>query len=237
MNDVRLDLVVNVFTCKQAQIYPESGSQWSKTELIKLLALTGAVGKLSDQYQYDDVVNLLLDRLNVQKPILYAMVVHGHKSELVLKSQSVEISDQRLRFGPFAELKTLSSTRCEEAWSTFIEYMVSARLAVHAEIATENPLDRLDMRDMQIAQLKAKIAQMEEAAKQSENGRLRQQFEEANRRYQACVASKEDRLAHDRALEDQNRKLWQEHEQTMAKLMLLQDQRAKWKQQQQPKQQ
>ena len=84
-----LYLTVNVFQCKTAVLYPEAESNWQTTELIKILNLSGVAAKLPHSYQYNDCVNLLLERLNIQQPVVYAISLKQEmRFSVLLNSQT-----------------------------------------------------------------------------------------------------------------------------------------------------
>ncbi len=227
---VQLELVVNVFTCKKGPLFPENESDWTAPELIKILSLSGVVGKLHSNHSYADIVNLLLDRLNIQQPLVYAVIVHDRESSLLLNSQTVQIEKDKLRIGPFAVLHPLHThDSCEALWKVFITHVASGKDVSRRAVDRSNPIDQLDHRDLQILELKRKIANLEKAAPLTENGRLRQQLNESMRLLQNHQAKVEEKQAHDNQLQDKNQTLVQDYQRMEANVLLLRQEIEKWK--------
>ena len=172
-----LTLVVNVLQqCKQGKIFPEHESEWPKTELIKVLALSGIVGHIPATYDYNDFIQLFLDHLNNQRPLVYALKVDHHT--LILDSKTVETRKDLLYVGPYA--KTLDSyASCESAWQKFSEYSAASMPSpiVKREGDLEAELDRTRIKLLDLQQENSKL---KTSLTNTEGTRLKAQFDEAN---------------------------------------------------------
>jgi len=141
---------------------------------MKILNLSGVAGQLPDHFLYDDLVNLFLERLNVQRPAVYAL---STENAVLLNSQTVEVKGELIYLGPYAVLRNLKQKSCDEIWEEFSHYFNSQAPRF---IVMETPPERLREKQVKILELEAKLEKLEKKFKSSDGGRMRKQFDEAN---------------------------------------------------------
>jgi hypothetical protein len=168
-----LYLTVNAFQCKKGKVFPEFESDWTRSELEKILSLSGVSGTIPNTFTYNDIINLLIDRLNVQKPAIYALNTHKN---IILNSQTVEVSGDLLTIGPYAVVHKLEDESCEHIWDVFFKYFHTSQRFVMEKISPE----QLREKQLKIIQLQDKVEKLEKQLKEGNIGRLTAQFEEAN---------------------------------------------------------
>ena len=218
---VSLYLTVNVFDCKQGRMFPEHLSDWSSAELIKILRLSGVAGVLPASYQHNDLVNLFLDRLNVQRPVIYAITLlspqgtlkNDDKYELILHSDSVQVYGDTINVGLTSKLVRLSNHDCEHVWKEFSKLPGGFSTVIPMEIK------ETDQR-WQILQLTEKLKKLEN----SDTGRLEEQLKETNklvRFYRDQVNSGSKKAVTNN---EKNSKLIREHQALQAQILLYQNQ-------------
>jgi hypothetical protein len=142
---------------------------------MKILNLSGVVGQLPDHFQYEDLVNLFIERLNVQRPAVYAL---STENAVILNSQTIEISGELINIGPYAVLHNLEHNRCEAIWEAFMHYFNSQSRRF---IVLETPPEKLREKQLKILKLEQKLEKLEREHKASEGGRMQKQFDEANK--------------------------------------------------------
>jgi vacuolar-type H+-ATPase subunit I/STV1 len=171
-----LHLIVNVFQCKQGQVFPQSKSAWSRSEMWKVLSLSGLNGPLPEDYSTEDLVNMLLTRLNVQRPVVYALRT---EDAVILNSQSVEVRGDLIHMGFYAALSPLSSGHkaCDAVWSVFAKH-TNEELR-RFTIVKDEPEKIRELR-MHVVELEQKVEHLEKAAAETGQNRLEQQFHEAD---------------------------------------------------------
>lgn len=170
-----LYLIVNVFQCKQGQVFPHANSAWSDTELWKVLALSGLEGPVPKGYSKEDLINLLLGRLNVQRPVVYAIRT---ENDVILNSQSMEVRGQLIHVGPYATLSPLTSGQksCEAVWPVFIKY---ANQQLRRFIIAKEPSEKIRTLQIKIVELEQEIGRLKKVASHSKTNQLERQFQEA----------------------------------------------------------
>jgi len=214
-----LHLVVNVLSCKSGQVFPEIKSDWEKDQLIKVLALSGLTGKIPKSYEYNDIVNLLLEHLLVQKPFVYALyVTNDHKSDLITNSRTLEIVQNQINIGLYANLRPLHSVRCEYIWDEFTKTMGSQ----DRFIIDENPPEIIYKQQAEILQLKQKIEKLEKQIKFSEVGQSEQALLETNKVLNLYKSRLENEKKTETATVEKNAKLIQQYINLEAQLKLCQ---------------
>jgi len=216
----RLFLTVNALQCKKGQVYPETESDWSRPELQKILNLSGVSGIVPESYNYQDVVNLLIDRLNIQKPIIYAL---STDKEILFNSQTVEIDQKTdtLNVGPYAILQKMEKHHdCETIWNSFFQYFHKAPRFLMEQVSPE----QLNEKQVKIIKLEGKIQALEKQLKESYAGRMTAQFEEANellKTYRMKIVEENQKNFEMQLKNDQLNKQIQQHE---AQLLQYQNQ-------------
>lgn len=75
----KLVLVINVIDqCKKGIVFPESENEWPREELVKILQLAGIVGLVHGiDNTYVNLINMLLYKLNIQTPRIYALCLQS----------------------------------------------------------------------------------------------------------------------------------------------------------------
>ena len=216
-----LHLVVNVLSCKSGQVYPEIQSDWEVDQLVKVLALSGLTGKLPKHYRYDDVVNLLLEHLLVQKPFVYALYLkNDSKSDLITNSRTLEIVDRQINIGLYANLRLLHSTKCEHVWDAFTKTMGSQ----DRFIIDQQPPEIIYKQQAEILELKQKIEKLEKQLQFSDVGQNEQALRETNKILNLYKSRLDNEKKSDSVTQEKNAKLIQEYIKLEAQLKLCQQQ-------------
>lgn len=145
---MHLTLVVNVWECKSGVLWPEEQSVWPKSELVRLLELTGVTGKVEGDH--DRLVNLLLSRLTLQKPVLYAIAIETASDSSVL----LDAGKSQVRNGTWQEDFDMQKRRvergrgCEEIWGVFYDHIIRGR-PFEIDIPSTGELVRREMRKLE----------------------------------------------------------------------------------------
>jgi len=214
-----LHLVVNVLSCKSGQVFPENKSDWEPDQLIKVLALSGLTGKIPKSYGYNDIVNLLLEHLLVQKPFVYALyLTNDNKSDLITNSRTLEIVYNQINIGLYANLRPLHSIRCEHIWQEFTKTMGSQ----DRFIIDENPPEIIYKQQAEILALKQKIEKLEKQLKFSDVGQSEQALRETNKILNLYKTRLESEKKTETATVEKNAKLIQQYINLEAQLKLCQ---------------
>lgn len=120
-------MVVQVLhECQQGQLWPidsSSEAAWTKADLWKVLRLSGGATEEegSSVVSHEELVNMLLARLHLQNPFIYAIRT---TDALVVNSQSMQVKASRLDLGLFSTLETLKvgERSCETVWKKFAHF-------------------------------------------------------------------------------------------------------------------
>lgn len=121
-----LYLTVNVFKCKRACFYPVSHCRWTLTELKKILYISGVNEfSLSEDLTFKEAVQLLIERLNVQTPLVYAI---DNNSSVILNSQDMTLQPMgKFNLGMLTVIQKLPSVSCQKVWNTFAKHFQQHR--------------------------------------------------------------------------------------------------------------
>ena len=207
-----LILVVSLLDqCKQGVCFPESVSVWPRDQLIKVLNLSG-IALLPPHYGYEKIIQIFLDHLNAQSPKVYALCT---EKDIVLDSTDVKIKNNLLYVGPFAKLQPIATEDCRQIWSIFLKY-------VHVQRDVRPPESRAVLeKQMRINELEREIDKLKKQMKQSESGRIKVEFDEANK----VIRSLESQLREERKnmtqLKEKNLALAREDQVLQARIMEL----------------
>lgn len=195
-----ITLVVNVFGCKEAVLFPEAKNKWPREELIKVLQLSGvAVENLPRHSQHEELVNLFLERLNVQNPVVYALV-YGREDvdHVLLNSQTVEVKGDEVHLGPMAGLHRIdqhhSRQQCDVLWSIFERYN---RNHLKGFVVSDGSQATQYHQMLRIKQLEKEVSELKSDLKKSRTAKLKRQFDEANallKMYKARMVEEKERL-------------------------------------------
>jgi septal ring factor EnvC (AmiA/AmiB activator) len=170
-----LYLTLNIFDCKRHQCFPEVDSKWSRADLIRVLHLSGFQKEFPDHVTYSSIIAALLDRLNVQKPIIYAL---DTGTNILLNSQTVSVVHNTLEIGPYALLHRFSEeATCDDVWKVFSEY---ARVEGKIYVINQETPESLRKKEEKIVVLQERVKKLEQELTNSETGRLTKQFREAS---------------------------------------------------------
>ncbi len=195
-----LILIVNVLDqCKQGQCFPEMESQWPREELLKVLSLSGIdATMLPSHYTYNDIIQLFLDHLNVQRPQVYALCT---ETDLILDSQTVEVRNNLVHFGPYSKIQKLASNDCRHAWTVFSQHTFIRRPFVMPEPAA------VTEKQMRILELEKEVNRLKKQAKESESGRMKAQFDEAENLLKTYRAQLKEERRKEMTVREQNMQL------------------------------
>lgn len=121
-----LYLTVNVVKCKRACFYPVSHCRWTLTELKKILYISGVNEfSLSEELTFKEAVQLLIERLNVQTPLVYAI---DNNSSVILNSQDMTLQPMgKFNIGILTVIQKLPSMSCQKVWDTFAKHFQKHR--------------------------------------------------------------------------------------------------------------
>jgi hypothetical protein len=203
-----LYLTVSVFECKKGQLFPQS--DWTSGELRKILHLSGVTGTLPDHFDHESYVNLLIDRLNIQRPPVYAL---STSEAVIVNSQTVQVQGDRLNIGPYAVLQTIHDHTCQHIWHEFISHVNRVGPTMTIVAVSE---EKLREKQNQILLLEQKLATLQE----SDLGRMNKQLSETNhllRKYRDQLLEEKKNHEADR---DKNLSLLRHIEQLQAQLIL-----------------
>lgn len=217
-----LTLVVNVLDqCKQGVCFPEAQSVWPREELIKVLNLSGIVGPLPSRYTYEHIIQIFLDHLNVQTPKVYAL--HTER-ELILDSSTVQVRHNLVHLGPYARLQAIepsSLSDCRHLWQVFYQH-VRADSSRDLQYPRDSP--EVLAKQMRIVELEKEVTKLKKQAQESETGRIKTEFQEAQQVMKALEAQIREERQRVVQLRDKNLALARESQVLEARAMELREQ-------------
>lgn len=167
-------MIVNLIsTCKMGKCLPETESDWSKSEILKTLRLSGVSTTIPHNYDYADLVMLLITRLNQQIPCIYAMVTRNELGTyVILNSRGMSYSKGWLYSSPHTVLR-LGSGSPEELFDVFEKhYIATPRIVIPTGFDSEE--------QQKIRQLQTNIRTLTKQLQSSPAAVVNRQFEEAN---------------------------------------------------------
>lgn len=211
-----LTLIVHVLDqCKQGVCFPEAENVWPRDDLIQILNLSGIMGPLPASYNHEKLLQIFLDHLNVQTPKVYALRT---ETALVLDSSTLQVRQNLLYIGPYAQLQPIESHDCRHLWNVFWQHV-----NVRHDLRTPEPRAVLE-KQMQILSLEKEVAKLKKQMKDSENGRLRAEFDEASQVIKALEAKIREERQQVTVLKEKNLTMAREAQVAEARTLDLREQ-------------
>lgn len=218
-----LVLIVHVLDyCQQGICLPEAESAWPRAELNKVLNLSGIMGPLTT-YSYPQLIQLLVNHLNVQSPLVYAL--YTAERGLLLDSNGVVVRDQLWYEGLSTRwLRVESSaaaTDCRQLWQRFAQHQQRPPAATTAHGGSS----RAELeQQLRIQALERDIAKLQKQLQDSQGVRLEKEFQEAHQVIRALQEQLQQARQQTSALSEQNAALLREQQVQQARVLSTQTQ-------------
>lgn len=157
----KLYLTLSALQFKRGVCYPPEDSQWSESEIRKILALSGLIGDIPKRMHHLELVNLLLTQITLQTPAVFAL---DDGTDLIVDAGGMRlVKGGTMDSSLFARRLRLKKKAAKDVWNQFISAHTKARvhqtvMQARAEHQVAEQKDKLLRMSDHITDLQSELA-------------------------------------------------------------------------------